>query len=83
MGPTSTSPYAASRIRGMVARVPFEEFHKHSSEIIQTAVLGKDKDGKLREELRFSANNLVRASSCTLNIWEPSNPFTNCLQSLV
>lgn len=44
----------ASRIRGAVASVPFEQFHKYSTEIIRTGVFGKK-----AKELLFSANNLV------------------------
>jgi major vault protein len=49
----------ASRVRGMVARIPFEEFHRHSSEIIRQAVFGKDEKGEVKPILVFSANNLV------------------------
>ena len=49
----------ASRIRGLVASIPFEQFHKHSTEIIQAAAFGKDADGVVRQELVFTANNLV------------------------
>ena len=49
----------ASRIRGTVAAIPFEQFHKYSAEIIRTGVFGKDKDGKVNKELMFEANNLV------------------------
>eukprot|EP01102_Stenamoeba_stenopodia_P012866 TRINITY_DN409_c0_g1_i1.p1 TRINITY_DN409_c0_g1~~TRINITY_DN409_c0_g1_i1.p1 ORF type:complete len:828 (-),score=268.43 TRINITY_DN409_c0_g1_i1:66-2549(-) len=48
----------ASRVRGAVASSTFDDFHKHSADIIRTAVFGKSTDdGKL--ELRFSANSLV------------------------
>jgi major vault protein len=49
----------ASRIRGAVAGIPFESFHKYSSEIIRAGVFGRDEHGKLRERLVFSANRLV------------------------
>ena len=49
----------ASRMRGMVASVPFEQFHKYSTDIVRTAVFGKDKEGKLKSVLKFPANNLV------------------------
>ena len=52
----------ASRVRGMVARIPFEEFHRHSSEIIRQAVFGKDEKGEVKPILVFSANNLVRVT---------------------
>jgi major vault protein len=49
----------ASRIRGAVAGIPFEKFHKYSSEIIRAGVFGCDEHGKMRDQLVFSANNLV------------------------
>lgn len=49
----------ASRIRGTVAGIPFENFHKYSSEIIRAGVFGRDEHGKLRDCLVFTANNLV------------------------
>ena len=49
----------ASRIRGAVAGVPFEVFHKYSTDIIRTGVFGKTPDGPHKEELVFKANNLV------------------------
>ena len=52
--------YVASRIRGTVASVPFEQFHKFSADIITAAVFGKTADGKVKSELVFEANNLVR-----------------------
>ena len=49
----------ASKVRGKVASIPFEQFHKHSAEIITAAVFGKSPDGKVNSEVVFSANNLV------------------------
>lgn len=43
----------------MVASVPFEQFHKFSSDIIHAAVFGKGSEGKARKQLVFAANNLV------------------------
>ena len=42
-----------------MASVPFEQFHKYSTDIVRTAVFGKDKEGKLKSVLKFPANNLV------------------------
>ena len=53
------SPPTASRIRGRVAGIPFDQFHKYSAEIVRAGVFGKDADGKIRKELVFPANNLV------------------------
>ena len=50
----------ASKIRGAVASIPFEQFHKYSADIIRAGVFSKDKNGDLRSELNFEANNLVR-----------------------
>ena len=50
----------ASRIRGSVAAIPFEQFHKYSAEIVRAGVFGKGKDGTTNKELFFKANNLVR-----------------------
>ena len=49
-----------SRIRGSVALITFDQFHKHSSQIIQTAIFGKSK------ELKFNVNNLV----CITNFFQ-------------
>lgn len=49
----------ASRIRGAVSSVSFEDFHKRKKDLIQAAVFGINHDGTPKEELFFSANNLV------------------------
>jgi len=49
----------ASRVRGSVAQRTFDDFHKHSAELIRTAVFGKDEDSQVRSSLRFRSNNLV------------------------
>lgn len=54
--------FLASRIRGKVAQVPFDEFHRYSTSIIKKAVFGVDKDGNVKQRLRFDANQLVRKS---------------------
>jgi major vault protein len=51
--------YAASRIRGSVAQVPFDEFHRYSVKIIKKAVFGEDVKGNVNTRLLFDANNLV------------------------
>jgi len=53
----------ASRIRGAVSSVTFDDFHKNSAKIIQLAVFGADEQTKrAREEMTFTANNLVVTS---------------------
>jgi len=50
----------ASRVRGAVAAVSFDKFHKNSAEIIKSAVFGIDaKTGDARNKFHFSSNNLV------------------------
>jgi len=48
----------ASRVRGAVAAVPFDTFHKSSARIIRSAVFGIDDDGKVGNRFEFEANNL-------------------------
>jgi major vault protein len=49
----------ASRVRGAVAGVKFDEFHRNSARIIRQAVFGTGEEGRIRDEFRFRANNLV------------------------
>eukprot|EP00300_Choanocystis_sp_HF-7_P012318 c17840_g2_i1.p1 GENE.c17840_g2_i1~~c17840_g2_i1.p1 ORF type:complete len:848 (+),score=234.53 c17840_g2_i1:27-2546(+) len=49
----------ASRVRGCVAQVPFDVFHRESASLIRTAVFGNNPDGSERTHMRFEANNLV------------------------
>jgi major vault protein len=48
----------ASRVRGAVASVRFDEFHRNSARIIRLAVFGTDEGGHIREEFRFKTNGL-------------------------
>jgi len=50
----------ASRVRGAVARVSFDEFHKNSAEVIRTAVFGvATETGQVRNRFQFNANSLI------------------------
>jgi major vault protein len=49
----------ASRVRGSVAQVPFDLFHRESAKIIRTAVFGKDPEGHVKDKFVFPANGLV------------------------
>ncbi|CAN1208580.1 hypothetical protein TUMEXPCC7403_00065 [Tumidithrix helvetica PCC 7403] len=49
----------ASRVRGAVASVKFDEFHRNSARIIRLAVFGTDEEGHIRDEFRFRTHNLV------------------------
>jgi len=53
----------ASKIRGAVSSVTFDDFHKNSSQIIQMAAFGTNPETKLvRDSITFTANNLVVTS---------------------
>jgi len=49
----------ASRVRGAVATVSFDNFHKHSAKIIRQAVFGVDENDRIRNRFGFTSNNLV------------------------
>ena len=55
-----------------MASIPFEQFHKHSANIITAAVFGKNADGEVNNEVIFTANNLV--SSYIYLCCEKSDP---------
>jgi major vault protein len=52
----------ASRIRGAVAAVQFDDFHKNSARIIRSSVFGFDENKKIRGAFVFPQNNLVITS---------------------
>jgi major vault protein len=47
----------ASRVRGAVARTTFDNFHKHSADLIREAVFGRDGES-VRNRFIFAQNNL-------------------------
>jgi len=49
----------ASRVRGAVAGVSFDAFHRNSAKVIRSAVFGTEETGKVRTQFVFSSNNLV------------------------
>ncbi|CAL8301628.1 unnamed protein product [Merluccius merluccius] len=65
----------ASRIRGAVASVQFDDFHKNSNRIICSAVFGFDEKLAVRSVLRFSQNRLV-ISSVDIQSVEPVDQRT-------
>ncbi|XP_072560917.1 major vault protein isoform X1 [Paramormyrops kingsleyae] len=65
----------ASRVRGAVASVQFDDFHKNSNRIICTAVFGFDDKLAVRPNLRFSQNGLV-ISSVDIQSVEPVDQRT-------
>jgi major vault protein len=51
----------ASRVRGAVSSITFEDFHHNSAIKISEAVFGRE-EGNIRSEVVFPANNLVITS---------------------
>jgi len=49
----------ASRVRGSVAQVPFDLFHRESARLIRSAVFGVDETGKVGPSFNFASNNLT------------------------
>ncbi|KAM7535795.1 hypothetical protein Aperf_G00000089257 [Anoplocephala perfoliata] len=52
----------AARVRGAVASVNFDRFHKNSANLIREAVFGKDAEGNVNERFVFPQNSLVITS---------------------
>ncbi|XP_060748089.1 major vault protein isoform X2 [Tachysurus vachellii] len=65
----------ASRIRGAVASVQFDDFHKNSNRIICSAVFGFDEKLAVRSSMRFAQNGLV-ISSVDIQSVEPVDQRT-------
>ena len=66
----------ASRIRGAVAGVTFDEFHKNSARIIRGSVLGYDRDtNKVKSKLEFESN-LLSVTSVDIQSVEPVDQKT-------
>jgi len=66
----------ASRIRGAVSSVTFDDFHRNSAGIIQVAIFGVDPEtNQSKDLLRFPANNLV-VTSVDIRAVEPVDQRT-------
>lgn len=65
----------ASRVRGAVASVQFDDFHKNSNRIICSAVFGFDEKLAVRQSLRFNQNHLT-ISSVDIQSVEPVDQRT-------
>lgn len=73
----------ASRVRGTVASVAFDEFHKNSAKIIRRAVFGVDKDQKIREKFEFPPNKLVITNIDIQSVEPVDNKTRESLQKSV
>ena len=49
----------AARVRGAVAAVNFDAFHRSSAKIIRSAVFGEAESGKINNRFKFNENDLV------------------------
>jgi len=65
----------ASRIRGSVASVQFDDFHKNSAKIIRASVFGLDESKKVRDKFTFPQNQLV-VTSIDIQTVEPVDQRT-------
>lgn len=52
----------AARVRGAVASVNFDVFHKNSASLIRESVFGKDAEGRVQDRFIFPQNNLIVTS---------------------
>ncbi|CAF3372443.1 unnamed protein product [Rotaria socialis] len=52
----------AAKIRGAVAGISFDDFHKNSAKIIRASVFGLDENKRVNRRLVFPQNNLVLTS---------------------
>ena len=48
----------ASKVRGEVAALSFESFHKLAARHIRKAIFGLDKEGKVQDRIVFQNNSL-------------------------
>uniref|UniRef100_A0A7S3JLK9 Major vault protein n=1 Tax=Euplotes harpa TaxID=151035 RepID=A0A7S3JLK9_9SPIT len=65
----------ASRVRGAVAAITFENFHKYSARTIRTSIFGLDENGKVNNRFLFKQNNLC-LTNVDIKLVEPEDPKT-------
>lgn len=65
----------ASKVRGAVASITFENFHKYSARTIRTAIFGLDQNGKVNDVYKFKSNNLC-LTNVDIKLVEPEDPKT-------
>jgi major vault protein len=65
----------ASKVRGAVASITFENFHKYSARTIRTAIFGLDQNGKVNDLYQFKSNNLC-LTNVDIKLVEPEDPKT-------
>jgi major vault protein len=73
----------ASKVRGEVAGLNFEQFHKLSARHIRKAIFGLDKEGKVQGRIVFNNNNL-HVTNVDIQVVQPVDEKTKqSLQKLV
>lgn len=73
----------ASKVRGEVASLTFENFHKLSARHIRAAIFGLDKDNKVQDKITFP-NNSLHVTNVDIQIVVPVDDKTKqSLQKLV
>lgn len=65
----------ASKVRGAVASITFENFHKYSARTIRTAIFGLNENGKVNNRYFFKSNNLC-LTNVDIKVVEPEDPKT-------
>lgn len=72
----------ASRIRGAISAITFEDFHYHSTIKIKEAVFGKDAaTGEIKKSLTFRKSNLLSITSVDIHNIEIADPKTRAYLS--
>ncbi|CAF3482226.1 unnamed protein product [Rotaria sp. Silwood1] len=73
----------AAKIRGAVAGISFDDFHKNSAKIIRTSVFGIDENERINNRLVFAQNNLVLTSIDIQNVKPVDQRTQDALQKSV
>lgn len=73
----------ASRVRGTVASVAFDEFHKNSARIIRSSVFGTDSHKKILDRFVFPQNKLVITNIDIQSVEPVDNKTRESLQKSV
>jgi len=73
----------ASKVRGAVANVTFDEFHKTSAKTIRKSIFGINEEGKIKDSFRFEDNNLVVFNVDIQNVEPVDDKTSDMLQQSV
>lgn len=73
----------ASRVRGAVAELTLNDFHKNSAKVIRKAVMGSNQDGKINDKYLFTNNLLAITNVDIKNIDTKKKDIKEKLQKTV